>query len=79
MIVDIPPSTPTMDSRDRLVDLCENWTCYPSNLLRPSQLSSILERYRLWLTNDEKRLFDPAAENIALLELRDGDDGQPSN
>ncbi|WAO95674.1 Autophagy-related protein 1 [Fusarium falciforme] len=63
-----------MDSHDRLVDLCENWTWYPCNLLRPLQLSSILERYRLWLKNDEKRLFDPTAEDIALLELRDGDD-----
>lgn len=68
-----------MDSHDRLVDLCENWAWYPCNLLRPLQLSSILERYRLWLKNDEKRLFDPTAEDIALLELRDGDDGQPSN
>ncbi|RSL72950.1 hypothetical protein CEP53_000901, partial [Fusarium sp. AF-6] len=63
-----------MDSHDRLVDLSENWTLYPCNLLRPLQLSSILERYRQWLKNDEKRLFDPTAEDIALLELRDGDD-----
>ncbi|EEU36981.1 uncharacterized protein NECHADRAFT_52101 [Fusarium vanettenii 77-13-4] len=71
-----PPPVPTMamDPHDRLVDLCENWSRYPCNLLRPLQLSSILERYRQWLKNDEKRLFDPTAENIGLLELSDGDD-----
>ncbi|KAM0425859.1 hypothetical protein ACHAPT_008797 [Fusarium lateritium] len=62
-----------MNSHDLLVDGCENWPCYPCNLLKPVQLKSALERYRRRLGDDEKRLFDPTAEDISLLELNDGD------
>lgn len=65
-----------MDSHDLLVDGCENWSRYPSNLLRPVQLTSILERYHRQLLDVQNLRFDPAAEDIHLLELNDGDDGQ---
>ncbi|RTE80741.1 hypothetical protein BHE90_004789 [Fusarium euwallaceae] len=63
-----------MDHHDVLLDGCENWSCYPCNLSRPAQLKSTLERYRRRLSEDEKRLFDPAEEDVGLLELNDGDD-----
>lgn len=63
-----------MNPHDLLVDGCENWPCYPCNLLRPVQLTSTLERYRRCLVDKEKRLFDPTVEAISLLELNDGDD-----
>ncbi|KAM6509940.1 hypothetical protein FALCPG4_017576 [Fusarium falciforme] len=63
-----------MNSHDLLIDGCENWICYPYNLLRPVQLRSTLERFRQRLVDDENRLFDPTAEDVSLLELNDGDD-----
>lgn len=65
-----------MNSHDLLVDACENWGCYPLNLLMPAQLNSTLENCRRRLADDEKRLFDPTTEDVSLLELNDGDDGK---
>ncbi|KAF4994056.1 hypothetical protein FDECE_13243 [Fusarium decemcellulare] len=62
-----------MNSHDALIDCCERWECYPCNLLRPSQLKSILDRHRRDIIDNEKRLFNSNLENIHLLELNDGD------
>lgn len=74
-----PKLVPAMDSHDLLVDGCENWTYYPCNLLKPVQLRSSLDCFRIRLIHDQELLFDPAAEDIRLLELNDDDDGQHSH
>ena len=71
----LPKLVAAMDSHDLLVDGCENWIYYPSNLLKPAQLRSILDDFRKRLAHEQARLFDQKAEDIRLLELNDGDDG----
>ncbi|UPK95639.1 hypothetical protein LCI18_006574 [Fusarium solani-melongenae] len=69
-----PKLVAAMDSHDLLIDGCENWTYYPTKLLRPVQLKSTLEYFHKRLVHDQALLFDHETEAIRLLELNDGDD-----
>ena len=66
-----------MNNHDALVHYCESWSDYPSNLLRPKQLKSVLEGYRQNLGNNEQRLFNSTKEEMNFLELYDGSDCKP--
>lgn len=62
-----------MDSHDALVSKCQEWKNYPCNLMRPNQLKSILDGYRVQLNENTERLFNPESESISFFELHDGE------
>ncbi|KAF5549961.1 serine threonine kinase [Fusarium napiforme] len=64
-----------MDSYQLLKRSCEEWSTYPSNLLRPDQRRNDLENYRLVLDASERQLFQASTEGVHIIEPSDSPNG----
>lgn len=63
------------DGFDRLIQACEQSQNWPSNLLRPQGLKSLLDQYRDRLDQESQRLFVEASEKsyVDVYEAATGD------
>ncbi|KAF5593784.1 uncharacterized protein FSUBG_9692 [Fusarium subglutinans] len=64
-----------MDSYQLLKRSCEQWSTYPTYLLRPDQRRNALESYRLALDVSERQLFQASTEDVHIVEPSDSPDG----
>ncbi|PNP86646.1 hypothetical protein FNYG_00036 [Fusarium nygamai] len=70
--VDLEPSDPTERAYGALRASCDRQAIYPCNLLQRKQLKSTTERYRQYLDDEEKKLFNLDFEEIYFHDLVDG-------
>lgn len=75
-----PGNIANIDTPDRayvaLKASCDRQGHYPCNLLQRKQLQSATERYRRYLDDGEKTLFNLGFEEIHFLELKENSTGQ---
>ncbi|EWG52183.1 hypothetical protein FVEG_10983 [Fusarium verticillioides 7600] len=68
----LEPSDPTERAYEALRASCDRQAIYPCNLLQRKQLKSTTERYRRYLDDEEKKLFNLDFEEIHFHDLEDG-------
>ncbi|KAF5641654.1 acriflavine sensitivity control ACR-2 [Fusarium sp. NRRL 52700] len=72
VFVGLEPSEPTERAYGALRASCDRQAIYPCNLLQRKQLQSTTERYRRYLEDEEKKLFNLDFEEINFHDLENG-------